>query len=648
MQIKEIKISNMLSFPYLNDREFELMKPISFYGDNGYQGVKIFIGNNASWKSNFIKILEEFFATIIKDFSYAEDIAKRNLFTRKTIQERKNLTKKLQTNNQSPNKPSKIEISLELSEVDYENIGFVCKYSSKINAIISKYSKLNLSFPQYKLQNLIELPHTLKLTASFDEKAQEFKIDESKLNEYELFILNAIRYQKLFQIIITLFNRFERKAEERKRYLLKKSFAILNSDRTDSKFDSFIDPNQIINDFEYSRNSLIGYTGCVYKIWSSLEQFSQEQILASQATPLSGETIDEQLKKSDFFSSLSYMIQKYFNKQLKVEYINGMISLYMTDDQERVSYFDDLSDGEKSLLTIIFWLYGNDLAEGFMIINEPELHIHPQYQKELSEVCEQISEHLGTQFIFSTNSGLFINEKNLTSVYRVYKDQNQNSLVSAPRITVDYDDATLMHMLRFENLSKIFFVDKIILVEGDTDAYFFSFYLNYLKTLPEWKNRIRDYEIININGKGSFSTWRKFLRKFNIKNYFIGDWDNTVDYGFFSRSELNKYYFLANKQMKKEKPGKRYSDYYNRLVKTILTFAPKKHKAILRGIEKLYNEQIFILKEGAIETYVPLERKGLSYMAYFCNAYFYDWLLDEHFAEQRKELAEIMWHIFET
>lgn len=39
-----------------------------------------------------------------------------------------------------------------------------------------------------------------------------------------------------------------------------------------------------------------------------------------------------------------------------------------------------------------------------MIINEPELHIHPQYQKELSDVCEQISEHLGTQFIFSTNS----------------------------------------------------------------------------------------------------------------------------------------------------------------------------------------------------------------------------------------------------
>lgn len=103
---------------------------------------------------------------------------------------------------------------------------------------------------------------------------------------------------------------------------------------------------------------------------------------------------------------------------------------------------------------------------------------------------------------------------------------------------------------------------------------------------------------------------------------------------------------MANKQIKKQKPEKRYRDYYNRLVQTILTFAPKKHKAIIRGIEKLYEDRVFILKEGAIETYVPLERKGLSYMAYFCNTYFYDWLLDEHFASQRKELNQIMKIIF--
>ena len=48
------------------------------------------------------------------------------------------------------------------------------------------------------------------------------------------------------------------------------------------------------------------------------------------------------------------MIQKYFDKQLRVDYVNGMIGFYMVDENDRVSYFDDLSDGEKSLLTMIF------------------------------------------------------------------------------------------------------------------------------------------------------------------------------------------------------------------------------------------------------------------------------------------------------
>lgn len=390
---------------------------------------------------------------------------------------------------------------------------------------------------------------------------------------------------------------------------------------------------------------MVGYTGCVYKLWSIIERFTQEELLSSEEHKTDSAR-DERLKKSDFFISLNYMMRKYFDKELRIEYINGMISISLVDEQERVSYFDDFSDGEKSLLTMIFALYGNELSGSFIIINEPETHLHPQYQKELAEVCDQISEHIGVQVILSTNSPLFINEKNLTSVYRMYKDKEQASQISAPRISVDYDDASLMHMLRFENLSKIFFVDKILLVEGDTDAYFFSFYLNHLKTLPERKNLICDYEIININGKGSFSTWRKFLRKFNIKHYFIGDWDNTVDYGFFSRAELNKFYILANKQVKKQKSEKKYSDYYNRLVKTILTFAPNKHKAIIKGIEKLYEDHVFILKEGAIETYVPLEKKGLSHMAYFCNAYFYDRLLDESFSQQRKELNSIIKYIF--
>ena len=140
---------------------------------------------------------------------------------------------------------------------DYENIGFVCKYTGKINDIISKYSKLNISFPQYKLETLMEKSSNLRIKASFDEKEQQFIIDERGLEEYQIFILQCIQYQKLLQIIITIFNEFEKKPEERKRYFLKKTFAILNTERSQFEFSNFVNPHDIINDINYTRNSLV-------------------------------------------------------------------------------------------------------------------------------------------------------------------------------------------------------------------------------------------------------------------------------------------------------------------------------------------------------------------------------------------------------
>ena len=108
-------------------------------------------------------------------------------------------------------------------------------------------------------------------------------------------------------------------------------------------------------------------------------------------------------------------------------------------------------------------MYGNDLKEGFLIINEPELHLHPQIQKEIAQVFDHVSQNISSQFIFSTNSGLFINEGNITNVYRVYRNEQSESQIISPKIQVDYDDATLIHMLKFENLSKIFFSFSFIL-----------------------------------------------------------------------------------------------------------------------------------------------------------------------------------------
>ncbi|MEI7563963.1 MAG: AAA family ATPase [bacterium] len=56
-----------------------------------------------------------------------------------------------------------------------------------------------------------------------------------------------------------------------------------------------------------------------------------------------------------------------------------------------------------------------------MIIDEPEIHFHPQMQRSLARMMERISDNIGTQFMLSTYSPLFINESNINHVYRFSK-----------------------------------------------------------------------------------------------------------------------------------------------------------------------------------------------------------------------------------
>lgn len=208
----------------------------------------------------------------------------------------------------------------------------------------------------------------------------------------------------------------------------------------------------------------------------------------------------ERLQASEFFGSLVFIIKKYLNKSLVVEYHNNCLELYLVDEFGIYLTFAQLSDGEQSLLSMILTLYGYDIKQGIAVIDEPEIHFHPQMQRSFSRMMEKISTNIGTQFIVSTYSPLFINESNISNVYRFSKVKGQTK-VKNPFSAFSSDESSLVHLLKFENLSKIFFVNKIIMVEGETDAYFFEFYLRYLHTLPQWKGKIADYEIININGK---------------------------------------------------------------------------------------------------------------------------------------------------
>ncbi len=642
-----------MSFPYVEDLDnFDWM---DFEKIENSSDMNILIGANGSGKSNFIEIINQFCRNLIFDYVFDPSIIKENRKSefKSSIQLVSKTAFKLSKHTRFQDKPSKIEVVIELFDSDFDNIGFVCKNTKKINSIIEKYSELKYRFPHFSLNHIKNEIKEIRLKAEFDEKKQEFVIDKAALTPMEFFSLVCIQERELLYICMHIYNKWEKKKSDAIWYPLKNTFTILSSQRDLvewkylNEFQDF--DNYIFKRSEETNVNLEWYYKCLWKIWNIIKRHTEadvendKHVADSDDGILVDESWETRLYQSDFWKRLIGLVEKFIHKKLTIDYIQWWINLQLKNPDWDPCYFDDLWAGQQSLLLIIFALLWNDLQDWFMIIDEPELHIHPQLQKELSLLFNHVSENYWTQFFLSTYSALFINEDNITNVYRFSKD-NWWTKVFTPYIKIAPDDAKLVHLLRFENLSKIFFVNKIIMVEWDSDLYFFSHYLKWLQEQPGWEFITWTYEIVNINGKWSYNAWHKFLNKFWIDNYFIWDWDNTVDYWFFTPKELWKYYQLANKHIKNIKWL--IWDYYNRLVFIIKKFYPQKYRRIIEWIDDLYKDNVYILKLWAIESYPRLERKWLQYMVNFCNFEFENWLVTPETSEQRKELFDIFGSIF--
>ena len=645
-----------MSFPYVEN--LDAVDWMNFEKQENTLDMNILIWANGAGKSNFIEIINQFCRNLIFDYTFDPTIIeeKREAEYKKAIQLVPKTAYRLSKHMKYQTKPSKIEILVELFDQDYDNIWFVCKNTKKINAIMEKYSELTYRFPHFSLNHIKNEIKEIRIKADFNEKQQCFEIDKSALTPMEFFSLVCTQERELLYICMHIYNNWEKKSSERLWYPLNNTFTILSSQRDlvgwkylneIQDFDNFI-----FKTSEETNWNLEWYYKCLWKIWNIIKKCTADDIHWDNNKKWNEKKIDDieveesredRLYQSVFWKQLTALVEKFLHKTLTIDYIQWWINLQLRNSDWEPCYFDDLWAGQQSLLLIIFSLLGNDLQDWFIIIDEPELHIHPQLQKELALMFNQISEKYWTQFFLSTYSALFINEDNITNVYRFLKD-NWWTKVFTPYIKIAPDDAKLVHLLRFENLSKIFFVNKIIMVEWDSDLYFFSHYLKWLQEQPGWEFITWTYEIVNINWKWSYKAWHKFLNKFWIDNYFIWDWDNTVDYGFFTPKELWKYYQLANKRMKSDKWLS--GDYYNRLVYTIKKFYPQKYQRIIQWIEGLYKENVYILKLWAIESYPCLERKWLQYMVNFCSGEFEHWLVNPETAEQRKELYDIFSSVF--
>lgn len=209
-----------------------------------------------------------------------------------------------------------------------------------------------------------------------------------------------------------------------------------------------------------------------------------------------------------------------FKKHLKLHFPkivideNAMDLKYENDglyEGRRRVTMDYLGSGFGRIFTILLYIFHPDYQ--VVMINEPEIHLHPAIIKKLLWAMKNSQEG---QIFFTTHSPLFITPSTLHNVFRVSKEGKNTNIYTLGEEQYSHD--RLVQELNADNL-EMFFADKVILVEGSSDLLLLRGLIN------QFYKGNKEVKIIQTYGKSNTSVYADLLRIFKIPFLIVLDQD---------------------------------------------------------------------------------------------------------------------------
>ncbi|MHB8405473.1 MAG: ATP-dependent nuclease [Gammaproteobacteria bacterium] len=159
---------------------------------------------------------------------------------------------------------------------------------------------------------------------------------------------------------------------------------------------------------------------------------------------------------------------------------------------------DGLGEGIVSLFFIIDALYDSPTG-GVVVIDEPELSLHPALQRKLAILLAEYAQD--RQIIYATHSPYFVDftyVANGAEIVRVCKPDTSCKVFQLNRQTVEQLNGFLQnrnnpHILGLDAKEALFKDDGVILVEGQEDVVSYSQLVGTLTTNPEVEVKDRFY-----------------------------------------------------------------------------------------------------------------------------------------------------------
>ena len=210
MQLTNLKISNVSSFPYQSD--LSKIEGVKFYNAEN-NNVNVLIWPNGAGKSWFLHILKQIIKVgIMNDYLYDKKpilIWKKDDL-QKVIQHNEQFSEWIRKHFAFPDKPSEAIIQFTLTEHDYDNLTYIAEHTALINTLLKKYSTLDFQYPVFSKEQIHALPKIFTLRCLFDTDTKKVIIDDAYFSSQNQFILLYLKTIELIEICFDIYNVFER------------------------------------------------------------------------------------------------------------------------------------------------------------------------------------------------------------------------------------------------------------------------------------------------------------------------------------------------------------------------------------------------------------------------------------------------------
>jgi predicted ATPase len=292
---------------------------------------------------------------------------------------------------------------------------------------------------------------------------------------------------------------------------------------------------------------------------------------------------------------------------------------------------DKFSSGEREIVHFLLAMFALNVKDGVILVDEPELHLHPRWQRLFLGLFRDLAPARNNQFIISTHSPVFVTPDTINNITRVYQEARSGSAKVALQDIQLPQKKSMVRMINSQNNERVFFADKVVLVEGITDRLVLASLLDGASAKFSNNEAI---EIVEVGGKTSFSEYRLFLSALATPAFVVADLDYLTIVG----SEDVRALFVADEEKQwealKDKKSTDASAMMAALKEAIaktdtselerfLEYFVKRHwrlktplnasedATIERELARLRTENVIVLRHGEIEGYLPPGASGV-------------------------------------